>query len=167
MQMRAREDELRLARLENAEMRAKQDLDVAKMRHLEARLRCLEETISSGSGGGGLFLTSGGGGASSSPTAAPASSSSSSSSPPNVVSVAGAPHASGNLLVCTCARSCDLWLSQRAPRHSRQSRVVRNRNEQEQTGIHIFVFKYSYSHSHFYCLVCVALRCARFLFSPN
>lgn len=110
MQMRAREDELRLARLENAEMRAKQDLDVAKMRHLEARLRCLEETISSGSGsGGGLFLTSGGGVAPSSPTAAPASSSSSSSSSPNVVSVAGAPHASGNLLVCTCARSCDLY----------------------------------------------------------
>ena len=99
MQMREREDALRLARLENAEMRAKQDLDVAKMRHLEARLRCLEETIASGSGtagGGARFLATP---PLAYPTAAAASTSSSSSPCAAAASaVAGGP--SGNLLVC-------------------------------------------------------------------
>ena len=94
MQMREREDALRLARLENAEMRAKQDLDVAKMRHLEARLRCLEETIASGSGGARFLATPP---PLASPTAA-AASTSSSSSPSAAAAVAGGP--SGNLFVC-------------------------------------------------------------------
>lgn len=99
MEARNRENELRLVRLANAEMRAKQDLDVAKMRHLEARLRCLEEAVAGGSaaaaaggnggGGDGLFLASGSV-ALSSPTATPSSTSS-----PSVA--AGAPNA--NLLV--------------------------------------------------------------------
>ena len=105
IQMREREDALRLARLENAEMRAKQDLDVAKMRHLEARLRCLEETVAGGRGGtaGGVrFLATPPPLAS--PTAA-AASTSSSSSPSAAAASAGAGSPSGNLLVRGAARS--------------------------------------------------------------
>ena len=43
-----KEEEIRLARLENGELRAKQDLDGAKIKHLEARAKSLEEALVTG-----------------------------------------------------------------------------------------------------------------------